>query len=95
MDHTAMSQGSTDELPVEALAALQTGSKIEAIKIVRAARRVGLKDAKDIVERYVAAHPPLQQQMNAAGAEQGRRLVFVMVVAIAIGAAVYFFMHGA
>ncbi len=94
MDQTGMSPSSPDELPVEALAALQAGNKIEAIKVVRVARRVDLKDAKDIVDRYVAACPLLQQQMSTVGAEQGRRLVFATVVVIAIGAAVYFFTHG-
>ena len=95
MQHAGMSPGAPIELPVEALAALQGGNKIEAIKVVRAAHRLDLKDAKDLVDRYVAAQPGLQRQMTAAGAEQGRKLVFAVVVAIAIGAAVYFFLHGA
>jgi ribosomal protein L7/L12 len=90
-----MSPATPVELPVEALAALQSGNKIEAIKLVRTARRLDLKDAKDLVERYVAAQPGLQQQMTAAGAEQGRKLAFAVVAAIAIGAAAYFFLHGA
>jgi ribosomal protein L7/L12 len=95
VDHTGMSPGTPLELPVEALAALQTGNKIEAIKLVRAARRLDLKDAKDLVDRYIAGQPGLRQQMTAAGAEQGRKLVFALAVAIAIGAAVYFFLPGA
>jgi ribosomal protein L7/L12 len=83
------------DLPVEALAALQAGNKIEAIKLVRAARSLDLKDAKDLVDRYVAAQPGLQRQMSTAGAEQSRKLVFAAVVVIAIVAAAYFFMHGA
>ncbi len=39
-----------DRLPVEAIAALQSGSKIEAIKIVRSAFGIDLKDAKTIVD---------------------------------------------
>ena len=95
MDHTGQSSGSPVELPTEALSALQAGNKIEAIKLVRVAAGLGLKDAKDLVERYVATQPGLQQQMNAAGAEQGRKLIFALVVFIAIGAAVYFFLRGA
>lgn len=95
MEHTGMSPGMPIDIPVEALAALRSGNKIEAIKLVRAARSLDLKDAKDLVERYVAAQPGLHQQMEAAGAEQGRKLAFAMVVAIAIGAAVYFFLLGA
>lgn len=95
MQRTEVSPAVPIELPVEALAALQTGNKIEAIKMVRVAHRLDLKDAKDLVDRYVAAQPGLQRQMTAAGAEQGRKLVFAAVVAIAIGAAMYFFLHGA
>lgn len=94
MQHTGMSSAAPIELPVEAVAALRSGNKIEAIKAVRAARRLDLKDAKDLVDRYIAAQPGLQQQMTAAGAEQGRKLVFVVMVAAAIGAAVYFFLRG-
>ncbi len=90
----AVSPGSSVELPVEALAALQAGNKIEAIKLVRTARRLDLKDAKDLVDRYIEGQPGLQRQMRAAGAEQGRKLAFALVVTIAIGAAVYFFLLG-
>lgn len=93
MDHTSMPASTAAELPTEALAALQTGNKIEAIKLVRAARGLGLKEAKDLVERYVAGQPGLQRQMAAAGAEQSRKLVFVVAVALAIGAAVFLFRH--
>ncbi len=44
-------------LPSEALAALERGNKIEAIKIVRAAQGIGLKEAKDAVEAHARDHP--------------------------------------
>ncbi len=93
MEHTSIPARPPAELPTEALAALQTGNKIEAIKVVRAARGLDLKDAKDLVDRYVAGQPGLQRQMATAGAEQTRKLVFVVAVAIAIGAAVFLFRH--
>lgn len=86
--------GASVDLPVEALAALQTGNKIEAIKLVRAAHRLDLKAAKDLVDRYIEGQPGLQRQMRAARAEQGRKLVFALVVTVALGAAVYLFLHG-
>ncbi len=43
-------------LPPEAAAALARGELIQAIKIVREATGLGLKEAKDLVEAY-AAHP--------------------------------------
>lgn len=92
MDHS-IPASSAAQLPTEALAALQAGNKIEAIKQVRAARGLDLKEAKDLVDRYVAGQPGLQRQMSAAGAEQGRKLLFVVAVAIAIGVAVLLFRH--
>lgn len=40
----------TQELPVEVHAALQSGDIIEAIKLLRAATGMGLKEAKDCIE---------------------------------------------
>jgi ribosomal protein L7/L12 len=94
VDQIGTSPHLSDELPVEALAALQAGNKIEAIKIVRTARHLGLKEAKDLVERYVDAHPGLREQMASAAASQGRGLLFAVVVAAAIGAAIYFLRYG-
>ena len=41
-----------EELPTDAVLALQRGRMIEAIKIVRARTGVDLKSAKDAVDRY-------------------------------------------
>jgi ribosomal protein L7/L12 len=41
-----------DRLPAEAVVAVSRGQLIEAIKIVRARHGLGLKEAKDMVERY-------------------------------------------
>nr|WP_298166805.1 ribosomal protein L7/L12 [uncultured Pseudomonas sp.] len=41
-----------DALPPEVMAALERGHKIEAIKLLRELKGVGLKEAKDAVDRY-------------------------------------------
>lgn len=46
-------------LPEAAIAALQQGRKLEAIKVVRTVHRLGLKEAKERVEAYAAQHPEL------------------------------------
>jgi ribosomal protein L7/L12 len=46
-----------DKLPPEAIAALQHGRLIEAIKIVRDSTGLDLKSAKEAVERYANQHP--------------------------------------
>jgi ribosomal protein L7/L12 len=50
----------SEALPPEAIAALQRGNKIEAIKLVREAQKLDLKDAKDRVDDFVKNDPVLQ-----------------------------------
>jgi ribosomal protein L7/L12 len=45
-----------DQLPPEAIAALEAGHTIEAIRVVRQARAIGLKEAKAIVDAHVRTH---------------------------------------
>ncbi|MBM3804218.1 MAG: hypothetical protein FJW26_18115 [Acidimicrobiia bacterium] len=84
---------STGSFPPAAEAALLKGNKIDAIKIVRRERGVDLKDAKDIVERYVAGHPELQARAGSAQAEATWGLLSWLLALIAIGALVYFFVN--
>ena len=49
-------------LPPAAVAALQLGRQLEAIKIVRQAQGLGLKDAKDRVDEYMASDPALRER---------------------------------
>ena len=58
-----------DDLPAEAITALWQGNKIEAIKILRQAHHLDLKDAKDKVDQYVRNEPALQQKMATAQTE--------------------------
>ena len=57
---SAVATAPLDGLPAEALAALSRGQLIEAIKIVRAATGLGLKEAKDMVERHNAGPAPVR-----------------------------------
>jgi len=47
----------TQQLPAEVLDALQRGDKIGAIKHLRAATDLDLKDAKDIIEAHLSGQP--------------------------------------
>jgi ribosomal protein L7/L12 len=71
------------ELPAAAVEALTKGQKIEAIKIVRQESGLGLKQAKDVVDAYVAAHPILASQAQEASKGAKRRLLWVIVAAVA------------
>ena len=75
----------SEALPPEAINALQRGNKIEAIKIVREAQRLDLKDAKDRVDDYVKNDPVLQQKFTSAQAETTGSLIrWLILIALAI-----------
>ena len=79
-----MAERSEALLP-EAIAALQQGNKIEAIKLVREAQKLDLKDAKDRVDDYVKNDPVLQQKFASAQAETTGSLVrWLIIIAVAI-----------
>jgi ribosomal protein L7/L12 len=84
----------TAPFPVAAEAALVKGNKIEAIKIVREERGIGLKEAKDLVEQHVASRPGLQMQVESAQAEARQGFLPWLLVVIVIGALVYYFVAG-
>ncbi|MGH8027361.1 MAG: ribosomal protein L7/L12 [Pseudoxanthomonas sp.] len=65
----AVAPVSFDGLPAEALAALSRGQLIEAIKIVRAATGLGLKEAKDLVEGYRDGQTPVRDEAMRAKLE--------------------------
>ena len=48
---------SEPELPDDVLAAIRANRKIEAIKLLREHQKIGLKEAKDIVDAYIQQHP--------------------------------------
>jgi len=79
-----------ESLPETAVAALMQGNKIEAIKIVREARRIDLKEAKDAVEEYVRTQPALQQKFKASS-EQAKAGLFKLTVGIALAAAAAYY----
>ena len=70
----------SESLPAAALQALQQGRMIEAIKIVRTERNIGLKQAKDQVEQYLQQHPEVLRQSRVAQAQQQGNVQRVMWV---------------
>ena len=48
------------KLPLEAVSALHRGNKIEAIKVVRTQLGVDLKEAKQLVEKFLRTEPSVQ-----------------------------------
>lgn len=68
------------------------GNLIEAIKIVREEEGLGLKEAKDKVEAWIASQPELKQQLDARSREaRGGFWVLGLVLLAGIAAAISFF----
>jgi len=86
----ARPQTGTEQLPSAAVAALQQGNKIEAIKIVRQERGIGLKEAKDAVEQYVQTDPLLQRKFAAARAGSKRSCLLWLTILIALAMIGYY-----
>ena len=72
-----------------AIAALQSGNKIDAIRIVRSERGCDLKDAKDAVDAYVASHPALEPSLHAQSAAAGRKLLKWATGVAIVGVLIY------
>jgi len=79
-------------LSIAAVSALHLGNKIEAIKIVREERNIGLKDAKDAVEDYVRTHPALASSLAAAQAEAKRSALLWIAALIGLALLAYYFL---
>ena len=79
------------DLPSDAIAALEQGSKIDAIKCVRIAYGVGLKESKDIVEQFIDRHPDVKQRMVSANVESAKGAFKWLFLIAAIGLAAWYF----
>jgi hypothetical protein len=76
--------GKSPELPAAAIEALTKGDKIGAIKILRQNSGLGLKEAKDAVDTYVASRPDLANQFQAAGNSNKLWTLLVLILFVAI-----------
>ena len=81
------------ELPGDAIAALEQGNKIEAIKVVRVAKGLGLKEAKDLVEEYLRTNTGLEQRFKAKQSESNRSGKFIFFL-IVLGIILYLVLSG-
>jgi ribosomal protein L7/L12 len=76
-------------LPPMAVQALEQGRKIEAIKLVRAATGLGLKDSKDAVEAYLEKNASSREKYEANSRRSGVGCVssasVLMIVTLTLG----------
>jgi hypothetical protein len=83
-------------MPAAAIVAINQGKVIEAIRIVReAAPGLGLKDAKERVEAYIARDPMLkwqhEQQRRLA---RGKLVKAVLLIDLLLAAAIVWYFFG-
>ena len=82
------------QIPPDAVDSLRQGALIEAIKLTRQKTGLGLKEAKDAVELYMAAHPSLGAQYREAVASRRGGLGWLAIVALIVAAvAAYFWLR--
>lgn len=77
-------------LPDDAVTALELGNKIEAIKEVRIARGVGLKEAKDIVEDFIDNNPEVKARLQAAQSHYARISIRWLIAMTLFAVAIYY-----
>jgi ribosomal protein L7/L12 len=75
-------------IPLVAISALQDGKLIDAIRLTRDATRLGLKESKGAVERYLADHPMARDQFREAVRRNSRPLRTAFFLALIVAAVV-------
>ena len=80
-------------LPLEAVTLLNEGRMIDAIKVIREVEGLGLKDAKDRVDAWLAREPLLKAQLDLQQRKSRRKafLWFVVIDAVITAAFIYWF----
>ena len=86
-----MTMPRAQQIPPDAIVALQRGDKIEAIKLTRERLGLGLKEAKDLVEGYLAGQPQLQATLADAQGQTRRGCLLTVAVFAVVGLIVYYF----
>lgn len=86
---------SSAQLPATATAAVARGSKVDAIKEVRAATGLGLLEARQLVEQYIAANPVLKEQFGQQEGVLKRRVIrWIVIIDLLIFAAILWWFLG-
>ncbi len=75
-----------------AVSALRRGQVVEAIKLVRVERNIGLKEAKEQVEAYVHTQPALRNRLLQAHADAREGLLRWVIFVLVGGVGLFFFL---
>ena len=74
---------STPELPTDVVSAIEANQKIKAIKLLREATGLGLKEAKHAVESYARANPNPINPMPLQPESSGNKVALVVFIMFA------------
>jgi len=80
----------SSDLPKAAVQALRHGNLIEAIKVVRQERNVGLKEAKEAVEAYLALERALKKKMDKVLATAQQRFIRWLIGLLLVAAVIVY-----
>lgn len=82
----------TQSLPPEAIAALESGNKVEAIKHIRSNNNLSLKEAKDYIEVYLEQTPAVNDQFKESKARKISDMGWLIIAVVVVG--IYYFIVG-
>ena len=80
---------SLNSLSPSAISALREGNKIEAIKLVRQEKGIGLKEAKNLVDACLRTDPDVQAKLAAVQTGAARNALWWLVAFVAVVAGLY------
>ena len=85
----------SSDLPKAAVEALRHGNVIEAIKVVRPERNIGLKEATGVIDVYIASQPALKKKIDRVLATAQQRFIRWLIGFLVLAAGVaYLVMRG-
>ncbi len=71
------------------VSAIESGNIVQAIKLLRASRGIGLKEAKDLVDQYIEAHIPDDNQQSwpepKINSGSGSKLFLLLIGIVFVG----------
>lgn len=82
----------TQSLPPEAISALESGNKVEAIKCIRADNNLSMKEAKDYIEAYLNQAPAVNDESTESKARKLSDMEQLIIAVVVVG--IYYFIAG-
>lgn len=79
------------DFPKAAVDALWQGNIIEAIAVVRREQHLGLKEATQMVDGYIASQPALKKKMDKVLATVRQRFIRWLIGFLVLGAGIAYF----